>query len=199
MPPPSPERRAALADELRSSLAALHLGLRRWLADLAETCPDDGPGDASFTEALRRWQEQLAHIRLHLHRADHRLLHLALTSGAGGDPGGGPAAEAPDWRPRIERWFDRLHLPGTYRRLDSVLDADAEAVNADITTDLALLAALAWEGAGALAALLAERDPDRLESHAFFRVLSPWRRRGLPALDQVQRWLGETLDDHADW
>lgn len=199
MPPPSPERRAALADELRSSLAALHIGLRRWLADVAETCPDDGSGDPSFAEALRRWQEQLAHIRLHLHRADHRLLHLALTSGGGDPVVGGDAAVVPDWRERIERWFDRLRLPSAYRRLESVLDLDGEAATADITTDLAVLAVLAWDSAIRLRALLAEHDPDRLESLAFYGVLSPWRRRGLPALDQVQRWLGETLDDAGDW
>jgi hypothetical protein len=191
--------RSELADDLRRHLAALLLCQRRWLADLAETCPDDGPGNPAFADALRRWQEQLAQLRLHLHRADHRLLHLAMAPGPrdGSEP---PApAPGPDWRPRIERWADRLHLPTAYRRLGHVLDPDAEAVTADITTDLAALALLAWECAASCDQLLRVADPGRLEAGAFWRVVAPWRTRGLGALGDVQRWLAEVLDDEGEW
>jgi hypothetical protein len=189
------------ADELLRALAALQLAQARWLAGLGEATA----GDPAFAGCFRRWQEELTMVKLQLHRVEGRLLHYLITA----------VQEAPQrerrtrsvdgraaaqhWRERLERWFQRIHLPTTYRRLDSVIDLDQEAVTADIITDLASVAEAAEITAPPLVELAASRDTAALEHTAFFRVVAPWKRIGLPALQDVLRWLGETLDEQEDW
>ena len=82
---PGPEQTpdpANLADDLLLSLAALARAIGRWRADLDSACPATGAGEVAFARVFRRWLEQLAEIRLHLHRCDHRLLDVVLAGGA---------------------------------------------------------------------------------------------------------------------
>ena len=189
------------ADELLRALAALQLSQARWLADLGEACG----GDPAFAACFRRWQEELTMVKLQLHRVEGRLLNFLLVAqdvdrrearGRGAVDGRAAAAA---WRARIEPWFGVIHLPSAYRRLDSSLDLDQEAVTGDIITDLATLAEAVEVTSPALVPLAAARDPATLEETAFFRVGAPWKRVGLPALHDVLRWLTETLDEQEDW
>jgi hypothetical protein len=188
------------ADELLRALAALQLSQARWLADMGEACG----GDPAFAEAFRRWQEELTMVKLQLHRVEGRLLNFLLVAQDDGRretrirPADGRAAAAA-WRARLEAWFTRIHLPTAYRRLDSTLDLDQEAVTGDIITDLSALAETVEVTAPALAELAATRDLSSLEETAFFRVVAPWKRTGLPALLDVLRWLSETLYEAEDW
>jgi len=188
------------ADELLRALAALQLSQTRWLTDLNEACA----GDPGFTQCFRRWQEELAVVKLQLHRVEGRLLHYLLTSrydlpreSHARLPDGRAAATA--LRGRLEGWFTRIHLPSAYRRLESVVDLDQEAVTADIITDLAALAETVEVTTPALLEIQVSRDLSSLEATAFFRVVAPWKRLGLPALLDVTRWLSETLYEQEDW
>lgn len=187
------------ADELLRALSALHLAQGRWLSDLGEACA----GDPAFTAAFRRWQEELTMVKLQLHRVEGRLLHFLMSAQpATREPrprSVDPREAAATWRLRLEAWFAHIHLPSAYRRIDSALDLDQEAVTADIITDLAALAETVEVTAPALAEIQASRDLAALESTAFFRVVAPWKRTGLPALFDVQRWLTETLQEQEDW
>lgn len=190
----------AIADELLRALAALQLSQGRWLADLTEACA----GESAFTTCFRRWQEELTMVKLQLHRAEGRLLHYlpATLSEPMREPhprGADGRALARAWRERLEAWFTHIHLPSTYRRLESIIDLDEEAVTADIITDIADLAECAEMTMPALRELQTSRDLSRLEATAFFRVIAPWKRQGLPALIIVLRWLAETLSEQEDW
>ncbi len=190
----------ATADELLRALAALKHSQSRWLADLDEACA----GDPAFTACFRRWQEDLAMVKLQLHRVEGRLLHYLPAArerepreAHPGEVDGRAAAEA--WRLRLESWFTLIHLPSSYRRLDSCLELDQDAVTSDIISDLAALGECAEITMPALAIIQSTRDLDRLEATAFFRVVAPWKRLGLPALHEVLRWLSETLLEQEDW
>jgi hypothetical protein len=188
------------ADELLRALAALKLSQGRWLADLGEACA----GDPAFTACFRLWQEDLTMVKLQLHRVEGRLLHYlpAAKEREPREPHAGEVdgrAAAAAWRSRLEGWFSRIHLPSSYRRLDSALELDQDAVTSDIITDLAALGECAEVTMPALAWVQSTRDLDRLESTAFFRVVAPWKRLGLPALHEVLRWLSETLLEQEDW
>src|SRR3954468_9904838 len=171
------------ADELLRALAALQLSQSRWLEDVGIACL----GDSAFADAFRRWQEELTMVKLQLHRVEGRLLNFLLVAHDAGRretrirPVDGRAAAA-EWRVRLEAWFAHIHLPTAYRRLDSALDLDQEAVTGDIITDMAALAEAVEVTAPALAELAATRDLSALEETAFFRVVAPWKRTGLPAL-----------------
>jgi hypothetical protein len=188
------------ADELLRALAALQLSQRRWLEDCRDACA----GDPAFASVFRRWQEELTMVKLQLHRVEGRLLNFLLVAQdlAHREPRGravdGRAAAA-EWRERLEGWFARIHLPTAYRRLDSALDLDEEAVTGDIITDLAGVAETIEVTSPALVELAATRDLQALEETSFFRVVAPWKRTGLPALHDVLRWLSETLYEAEDW
>jgi hypothetical protein len=191
-----------LADELLRALAALQLSQSRWLADLGEACQS---GDPAFAACFRRWQEELTMVKLQLHRAENRLLHFVMAPQEGRERREARALEvdgrmvAQAWRHRLEEWFTRIHLSTSYRRLESVVDLDQEATIGDIITDLVALAEVSEITAAPLAELARERDPAMLEETAFYRVLGPWRRIGVPALHEVARWLSETLGEQEDW
>lgn len=196
-PEPIPDP-AHLADDLLLRLAALARAVGRWRADLDGACPPTGVSEAAFARVFRRWLEQLAEIRLHLHRCDHRLLDVVLAGGAA------PAEAvvtpmAIDRRERLEQWFDQLHLSTTYLRIERTLELTEEPLPADVITDIVTLAKLADTTLPLLATISQERPYSRLQDLAYFTVVAPWRRRGLPALDAVARWLGETLDERDDW
>jgi hypothetical protein len=188
------------ADELLRALAALQLSQSRWLSGVGEACA----GDPAFAAVFRRWQEELTMVKLQLHRVEGRLLNFLLVAQdhpdreARGQRIDGRAAAAA-WRERLEGWFARIHLPTAYRRLDSALDLDEEAVTGDIITDLAALAETVEVTSPALSELAATRDLQALEVTAFFRVVAPWKRTGLPAVHDVMRWLSETLYEQEDW
>jgi hypothetical protein len=186
------------ADDLLRCLGAFARSVERWVVDLDLACPARGPGDPAFAPVFRRWLEHLAEIRLHLHRCEHRLLHLTL-AGPGEEAEPLPTGPGIDRRARLEHWLDHLHLPTTYLRVTRVLDLEDEALPADIVTDLAVLAALADRTLPRLARLAHERPFARLQDAAYFGILAPWRHRGLPALDAATRWLGESLDDSDAW
>jgi hypothetical protein len=146
-------------------------------------------------------------VKLYLHRAEARLLHY-LTAVAVEDspPVDLPPPVAMDrnalahlWRTRLETWFSRHHLDSSYRRLDSVLDHDQEAMTADIITDLTLLAEVAQQTSDAVASLDLAGDTAGLEEVAFYRVISPWRTHGQATLCDVLRWLSETLREQEEW
>jgi hypothetical protein len=196
-PEPTPDP-AQLVDDLLLRLAALGRAIARWRAELDSACPAQGTGEVAFAPVFRRWLEQLAEIRLHVHRCDHRLLDVALAGGAA-PVDHVPLSAGTDRRARLERWFDHVHLATTYVRIERVLELGDESLPADIITDIANLAALADATVPQLAAISLERPYARLQDMAYFTVVAPWRRRGLPAVDAVARWLAETLDEHDDW
>lgn len=188
-------------DDVLRCLAALQRSQATWLADLSATCPHD----PAFTDAFRRWQEQLTQVKLHLHRSEGRLLHFVLSPQAaalhrdvrGAEDPGRTIARA--WRHRLQDWFSTIHLDPTYARLESVRDLSSEPVNADIITDFTILAELAEQTAPVLERIALDRDLGSAQDLAFFGVLAPWRVRGLPALHDCLRWLAETLSDEGDW
>ncbi|MBA3698767.1 MAG: hypothetical protein H0W78_07925 [Planctomycetes bacterium] len=198
---PGPEDHPA-AERLGRALGGLRQAQETWLEDCFQVCEDD----PAFTATFRRWEEQLTIIKLHLHRAETRLLHFVNAA-----PLGEPATDLPPrgplrrselahlWRTRFEAYFTTHHLDSVYRRLDSVLDHDQEAMSADIITDLTQLAETAQLTSNAIAALDLAADPSGLEEIAFYRVISPWRTHGQAALMDVLRWLAETLREQEEW
>ena len=192
---PEPDERPP-ADLLRA-LAALQRVQALWLADLGQAA-----NDPSFVACFRRWQEQLNEIKLHLHRDENSLLHYLL--------GGGlrewkeysrddldPRAAAAAWIERLGPWLREVRVETSYRRLGSCLDLGEEAVTADIVTDLAAVAACAEAIMPALAQARLV-SPAQLDDLAFYHVVAPWRRHGIPASSDVLRWLGEMLREHEE-
>ncbi len=196
----------AAGDDLLRTLAALARCQATWLADAHETLPPEGAGeggDPAFAAAFRRWAEELTAVRLHLYRAESRLLHFVL---AAAELHREPTCDLVDgrgihrrWRMRFSGWFTQVHLTSTYRRLDALRDLDAEPVNADLVTDLATIAEVAESTAGVLGRIAEERDLSTVQDLAFYRVLTPWRLAGRTALDQSLRWFDETLAETEDW
>ncbi|MBA2481603.1 MAG: hypothetical protein H0V44_13135 [Planctomycetes bacterium] len=190
-----------LADELLRALAALYLSQSRWLADIGDACHS---GDAAFAACFRRWQEELTMVKLQLHRAENRLLHFVMAPQESRERREARALEVDGreiarlWRLRLEDWFTRIHLSTSYRRLESAVDLDQEATTGDIITDLVALAEVMEITAPHLVELARERDASLLEETAFYRVIGPWRRLGVPALHEVLRWLSETLGEQED-
>ena len=190
------------AERLGRALGGLRQAQESWLEDCFHVCE----GDQAFTATFRRWEEQLTIIKLYVHRAEARLLHFVNAV-----PLGEPAVDLPPigplrrselahlWRTRFEAYFSKNHLDSTYRRIDSALDHDDEAMTADIITDLTQLAETAQQTSDAIAALDLTADPSGLEEIAFYRVISPWRTHGQAALMDVLRWLAETLREQEEW
>ena len=189
-------------DDLLRCLGALQRAQATWLADMSATCSTK---EVAFTETFRRWQEQLSSTKLQIHRSESRLLHFVLTPQAREQhrqvtiPADDDYRPAKAWVSRLEPWFYHIHLNTTYRRLANLRDLDDEPINADIITDLALLAELAEQTAPLLDRMAHERDLATIQDLAFYHVLAPWRVRGLPALHAVLGWLHETLTDEDDW
>jgi hypothetical protein len=190
------------ADDLLRVLAALQRSQAAWLEDLRTVATAQDP---AFAAAFRRWQEELAMVALQVHRAEARLLDFVLAPGASLLPAdGGPGTpedrtSARRWAGLLTGWFTRLHLDGTYLRVERLRDLDQDPLPADIVTDLATLAELAEATAPVHVRLADERDLAILQDAAFTGIVAPWRVRGLPALHTVQAWLRETLDDEGDW
>lgn len=187
---------------LLDALVDLDRAQTAWLADLRGVLP----GDTACTVAMSRWEERLSLTKLCLHRAEQRLLGslvtpvaLPIDPGRSGKRDTGEPARRQHWREAFEGWFTALHLPSTFRRLESCLDLDQEAVHADIITDFSILAEVAESASIALASLSLTPSRAELEDLAFYRILAPWRRRGVPALLDVLRWLSETLQDREEW
>jgi hypothetical protein len=160
--------------------------------------------DPAFAPAFRRWQEELTQTKLHLHRCEARLLQFVLNPQTDLHRDIEMAADADyhsahSWRRRFDAWFDLIRLDRTYRRLDHCRDLDAEPMTADIVTDLTTLAELAEQTAPILTRIAQGRDLAAVQDLAFYGVLSPWRVRGLPALNDVLRWISETLTDEGEW
>lgn len=198
---PGPDDHPA-SERLGRALGGLRQAQESWLEDCFQACQDD----PAFIATFRRWEEQLTVIKLYLHRAEARLLHFVAAV-----PLGEPPAEATIpgplrrtdlahlWRTRFEQYFAAHHLDSAYRRIDSALDHDEEAMTADIITDLTQLAETAQVTSDAIAALDLTADATSLEEIAFYRVISPWRTHGQAALMDVLRWLAETLREQEEW
>jgi len=185
--------------DLVRSLSAIGRTQRRWLADLQLVCAERDP---CFKQAFRRWEEWLTLIKLHIHRAEGRLLHYLLVPEDQRPwrdlPGPQPERQR-SWR----RWYDlvapylrELHLDTTYRRLADIRDPTSEAINADIVTDLVAVAEVAESTNLALAQVSEAGRHSALEELAFFHILSPWKQQGLPALFDLLRWLHAFLAEY---
>lgn len=195
MLPPEPEER--LPADLARALGAIRRTQSLWLVEVDQACH----GEPAFVAAFRRWEELLTALKLHVHRAENRLLHYALDEPdrPRREYGGRPVDReqiARRWVDRLTAWFAGLRLDPTYLRLPTVIAGDDdEPVTADIITDLATLAEVAESTMPALAAA-AETAPDQLEDLAFYHIVAPWRSRGLPPLLDVLRWLAEMVREH---
>ena len=192
---PEPDERPQ-ADLVRA-LGALQRVQALWLADL-----DQAPSDPSFVAAFRRWQEELTLIKLCLHRVENRLLHYLIGGSAREwreyhrddlDPRSGTAV----WVQRLGAWFQHHRVETSYRRLGTSLELGEEAVTADIVTDLAAVAACAEATMPALAQARLI-DAAQLDDLAYYHVVAPWRRQGLPAALDVLRWRAEILREHEE-
>ncbi len=197
----NPDQQPA-ANRLQQALSGLRTALDQWLED----CFTAGHGDPAFTQTFRRWEEQLTIIKLYLHRAEARLLHFIAAVPPSANMADSSLPQTQDhgelgylWRKRFEEFFTQHHLDGAYRRLDSVLDYDQEAITADIITDLTTMCELAQKTVDAIAAMPTTQTSDALEEFAFYRVISPWRTQGHPAMCDTLRWLSETLREQEEW
>lgn len=193
---PEPDERAPR--HLSGALSAIHRTQSLLLVDFAQTCK----GETGFIAVFRRWEEQLTALRLHILRAESRLLHLVGTERDIHDYHGARVDReslSVQWVSRFTEWFASVRVNSTYRHLDSILDLDAEPVPADIITDLAIIAEVAESSMPALAKIEESLADRSLEDLAFYRVVAPWRGRGLPAMRQVERWLGEMLSELDAW
>jgi hypothetical protein len=188
-----------LTSRLGRALTHLAHVQRDWLGDLDSCCRQSAP----HLPAFRRWEEQLTLLKLHLHRTEAQLLRSSATALPASLPAPVPRPDhraiAHRWRGLIEGFFAAHRLDGAYRRLDSVLDHDQEAVTADIVTDLVLLAEVVETTGTALSELESRKEQTGLEELSFYRVVGPWRAHGLAALADVLRWLAETLREEEDW
>jgi hypothetical protein len=187
--------------DLERALTAIDRVGRRFLHDIQTTTRQPDP---RFSEAFRRWEEQLTHLKLALHRAEQKLLHYLLVPEDFRPWRDLPGTITPqqkrqitlDWHRRIDAYFRLLHIDGRFRRLHDPLDLVAEAITADIQTDMVEVAALVQITGQALTKLAAPGDATILEDLAFYHVISPWKQRGMPALFDVLRWLNEFLAEH---
>jgi hypothetical protein len=190
----------APAADLCRALAAIGRTQRRWLADLEACCA----GEPRFQDAFRRWLEWLTLLRLHLVRAEGRLLHLLVTGpelrGWREFPHPLPSLVAArrDWEARLPPWLATLHLETGYLRLERCRDLDDEAVPADIATDFCTCAAIATVTGAAIEHLDPRSEPAWLEDMAFHHVICPWRLHGAGALRDVLRWCEEFMIDESE-
>lgn len=185
--------------DLIRALEAIRRTQARWLRDLEATCD----GDPHPLDAFRRWEELLTLLKLHVHRAEQRLLHYLMVP----EDRRRPWRELPDgetsghaayhrWLGRIDPYLRALGVETAYRRIGSILDHDEEAVTADAVTDLIAVAEVAETTGAALDRFQRAGTPEQLEDLAFYHVLSPWKQHGMPALLDVLRWLAAYLNEH---
>jgi len=185
--------------DLLRALEAIRRTQARWLADVTTVAA----GDPRFLDAFRRWEEWLTLIKLHLHRAEQRLLHFLMLPEERR-----PWREVPDveadgqltyrhWMHLLGPYFRSLHIDSGYRRLGDPRDLQAEAVTADALTDLVGLCEVAATTNRALEAVLGGGDAQTMiEDLAFFHVISPWKQHGMPAWFDFMRWLNTYLGEH---
>lgn len=186
---------------LLDSLIAFDRAQGTWLSDVRTVFPRDAACLAAFT----RWEIQLTAVKLAFHQAEQRL-YGSLSNQTVAPLDDMPGADQTiyrqlwqTWRTDLEDWFTTCRLPSSYRRIDSCLDTDQDAINADIITDFATLTTLAESCSSALASCSALTTRGAIEDLAFYQVIAPWRTRGMPALLDVLRWLSETRLDQDDW
>ncbi|NRA38261.1 MAG: hypothetical protein HRU15_08985 [Planctomycetes bacterium] len=188
--------------DLMRALDAIERCQIRFLEDLQSTCK----GDPCFLEAFRRWEETLTLLKLHIHRAEQRLLHFLLVPEERREWKGLPGpqkrhqrkASFSRWNKRVLPYFQSLHIDTRYMRLSSVLELDEDAVVADINTDLVALAEICENTGEALERFKDLDDQRYLEDLAFYHVLNPWKQQGMQALMDVLRWINEFLHHHSD-
>lgn len=193
---PEPDERAPF--HLIGALGAIRRTQSLLLVDLEQTCR----GDQAFLAAFRRWEEHFTAVRLQVLRAEARLYHLVVAGGPGEErtlPLARRQQVHARWVRAFGDWFAAVRIDTTYQRLDSLLDPRAEVVPADIVTDLAVIAEVAEGSMPALAELDRTLDERTLEDLAFYRVIAPWRSRGLEAMRQAEAWIGEMLCEHDVW
>ena len=186
--------------DLIRALEAIRRTQARWLEDVRQLCR----GDPRFLDAFRRWEEQLTLLKLHLHRAEQRLLHFLMVPEDRRPwrefPGLESDAQATyqHWMRTVAPYFRQLHIETTYRLLASILDPCEEAVTADIITDLVAVCETAETTGRALEHFHKEGHTGLLEDLAFYHVLSPWKQHGMPALFDLLRWLHAILAEHEE-
>lgn len=189
-------------NDLIRALEAIQRCQLRFIEDLATTCA----GDPCFLQAFRRWQETLTLLKLHLHRAEQRLLHFVLMPEERRKwkdlPGPRKRHQRQEsfatWNKRVIPYFQSLHIDTRYMRVSSILDLDEGSIIADITTDIVALAETCENTGEALDKFKAMSDPCYLEDLAFYHVLNPWKQQGTHALMDVLRWINEFLHHHTD-
>ena len=187
--------------DLMRSLDAIQRSQARWLTDLKSICSTSDP---CFLEAFRRWEENLTLLKLHLHRAEQRLLHFLLVPEERR-----PWRELPgpkrkherrssfaQWNKLVQPYFLSLRINTSYRRLANIIDLEESAVTADVVTDLVALAEICENTGEALDRFKMLNDRSCLEDLAFYHVLSPWKQQGMPALMDCLRWLNAFLRQH---
>jgi len=184
--------------DLIRALEAIRRTQARWLSDVAELCR----GDPRFLDAFRRWEELLTLLKLHIHRAEQRLLHFLMIPEERRPWREFPGVESEAqityqrWMQQVAPYFRSLHIDTGYRRLGHILDHHEEAVTADIVTDIVALCEIAESTGRVLEHFAAEGRTDPLEDMAFFHVLAPWKQHGMPALLDLLRWLSAFLAEH---
>ncbi|MDA3961448.1 MAG: hypothetical protein PF961_11705 [Planctomycetota bacterium] len=186
--------------DLIRALEAIRRTQTRWLADVERLCQ----GDPRFQDAFRSWQEQLTLLKLHIHRAEQRLLHFLLVPEEHRPWTEFPGLETNSqagwqrWMRMVGPYFRSLHIDTSYRRLGCILDPLEEAVTADVLTDLVAVCEVADSTNRALEHFHKEGHSELLEDLAFYHVLSPWKQHGLPALGDLSRWLTAFLAEHEE-
>jgi hypothetical protein len=198
----------SLLERLTRSASILQHAQEGLLDDMVQSCA----GEEALITVLRRWEERLTGIKLHLHRCDSHL--VSLVERAARMPGPAPALAVAEvdirllsrqWRDRLEAFFAQHRTDTTYRRLASPLDLDQEAMNADIVTDLTALVAVMVQTGMALSAFAHARagaaigEPSRIEDLVFNQVLLPWQIRGREALIDCLAWLSAMIAELATW
>lgn len=186
--------------DLIRALEAIRRTQGVWLKDLEAVCA----GDPRFLDAFRRWQEWLLMIRLHLARAESKLLHFLMVPAERRPwqdlPGQRPTPRQVhgQWEKLVPPYLHALRIDTTYRRLPSLIEGEDEPLRADIATDITELASIADASNQAMDRLLVHENGDTLENLAFYHVLSPWRTRGLAPLRDVLGWIEEFLIERGE-
>lgn len=197
----SVDTRYASTDLIRA-LQAIQRTQARWLEDLNSMCTSQDP---RFLDGFRRWEEQLTLLKLHLHRAEQRLLHFLLVPEERRpwrDLPGPPRNKQErrlsfrQWNQTAQTYFTSLRIDTNYRRLGNILDLEEDAVSADVVTDVVALAEMCAYTGDALQRLDQLDDEQYLEDLAFYHVLSPWKQQGMQALLDCLRWLNAFLRNH---
>lgn len=185
--------------DLLRALEAIQRTQQRWLQDVTTV----SAGDPRFLDAFRRWEEWLTLIKLHIHRAEQRLLHLLMLPEDRRTWREVPHHQSDSgttyrhWMRCVGPYFRGLHIDTSYRRIADSHDMHAEAVTADALTDLVALCEIAASTNQVLDRVLGTSEtPEVIEDLAFFHIISPWKQLGMPAWFDWMRWLNEFLREH---